>query len=638
MGLKNSAMKSEVLRNFKHVRSVSDVIEMCEVYESANKVVSHEAVQGGAIEASAGPRLENGKPRSSQARRGATENGAQCKYCGLIGCPGKPHCPAMHQPCYICQKLGHFAAVCRLRGQTLTTTGAITISSAPGNSEGPTDSASLEVRVTGLQAGTSVTAVGVADTGADACIAGPGLLRALNLTQRDLQRAPLRINHIAGGGLKILGRTPCTFEVYGRRAKAQLYIAEGVNKVYLSLRTCKDLHLVSKDFPRPSTTAGSTEAQVASTSTIAGGTVAQVARPPTTARTPPARPSAPPFALTEANVDRLEKYLIEHFGDTTFATGKTPLPVMAGPPHHIHLRPDAEPHAVHAPATIPHHFYDEVKQQLDEDVRRGVIEEVPAGEPTQWCARMVVVPKKDGRARRTVDFQRVNRACRRETHHTRTPFDMISSIPKHTFKTVVDAYSGYHQIQLDEESKKLTTFITPWGRYRYCRTPMGHCAAQDAFTKRFDDVINAIPRKIKCVDDTLLHDNNVESAFWHCYDMLETCARGGVTLRPDKFKFCRRNVDFAGYHLEWDQYRPSGDLLEAISSFQMPAQPTLTDVRAWFGLVNQVAPFLAVAPLMEPFRELLKRPSGKQVYWDAQLRSIFEQSRDVIGLMAKEGL
>ena len=97
---------------------------------------------------------------------------------------------------------------------------------------------------------------------------------------------------------------------------------------------------------------------------------------------------------------------------------------------------------------------------------KGIIEAVPAGEPTEWCSRMVVVPKKDGRPRRTVDFQRLNRASLRETHHTRPPFDLVSSVPKHAFKTVADAYSGYHQVPLDEESRKLTTFITPWGRYR----------------------------------------------------------------------------------------------------------------------------------------------------------------------------
>ena len=86
---------------------------------------------------------------------------------------------------------------------------------------------------------------------------------------------------------------------------------------------------------------------------------------------------------------------------------------------------------------------------------------------------MVVVPKKDGRPRHTVDFQRLNHTSLRETHHTRPAFDLVSSVPKHAFKTVADAYSGYHQIPLDKESRKLTTFITPWGCYLYCRTPHG---------------------------------------------------------------------------------------------------------------------------------------------------------------------
>lgn len=109
---------------------------------------------------------------------------------------------------------------------------------------------------------------------------------------------------------------------------------------------------------------------------------------------------------------------------------------------------------------------------------------------------MVVLPKKDRRPRRTVDFQRLNSASTRETHQSRLPFHIITSVPKHTFRTVADAYSGYHQIPLNEESRKLTAFITPWGRFKYCRTPMRHCAAQDAFTKRFDDIISYVSRKM----------------------------------------------------------------------------------------------------------------------------------------------
>lgn len=109
----------------------------------------------------------------------------------------------------------------------------------------------------------------------------------------------------------------------------------------------------------------------------------------------------------------------------------------------------------------------------------------------------MVVPKKAGRARRTVDLQRLNQANLQETHHTRSPFDTITSVLKHTFDIITDTYSEYQQIPLDEESRNLTTFITPRGCFRYLGTVMGLCAVLDPFTKRFDDAITDIQRKLK---------------------------------------------------------------------------------------------------------------------------------------------
>ncbi|KAK8372924.1 hypothetical protein O3P69_018356 [Scylla paramamosain] len=146
------------------------------------------------------------------------------------------------------------------------------------------------------------------------------------------------------------------------------------------------------------------------------------------------------------------------------------------------------------------------------------------------------------------------------------------------------------------------------GTAPYRRTPMGHCAAPDAYTKRFDDALVDIQRKFKCIDDTLLHDESVEGAFWHAYELLEACARQGITLKPEKFRFGRREVEFVGFHVGWESYKPTDERLAAVRDFSMPAKPTLTDIRSWFGFVNQLAPFIATAPIMEPFRDLLKRP------------------------------
>ncbi|KAK4301582.1 hypothetical protein Pmani_026360 [Petrolisthes manimaculis] len=70
----------------------------------------------------------------------------------------------------------------------------------------------------------------------------------------------------------------------------------------------------------------------------------------------------------------------------------------------------------------------------------------------------------------------------------------------------------------------------------------------------------------------------------------------------------------------------------------MPPRPSRTDIHSWFGLVNQVAPFLAIAPIMEPFRELLKKPNGKHIYWDSTLDAIFKTTKETIGRLAAEGL
>ncbi|XP_045111712.1 uncharacterized protein LOC123504872 [Portunus trituberculatus] len=107
---------------------------------------------------------------------------------------------------------------------------------------------------------------------------------------------------------------------------------------------------------------------------------------------------------------------------------------------------------------------------------------------------------------------------------------------------------------------------------------MGPCTAGDAYTKRFDDAIIDLPRKYKCIDDTLLYDTGVEEAFWHVYEFLEVCAKAGMTLKPEKFRFCQREVDFVGYHLDWDTYRPTEEHLTAIKDFRMPEKPSITNV------------------------------------------------------------
>ena len=78
-----------------------------------------------------------------------------------------------------------------------------------------------------------------------------------------------------------------------------------------------------------------------------------------------------------------------------------------------------------------------------------------------------------------------------------------------TFKSVLDAWNGYHAIELEEESRNLTLFITPIGRYHYKRAPQGQSGSGDAYTRRADEITKDVERHCKVVDDAMVYNKEV---------------------------------------------------------------------------------------------------------------------------------
>ena len=239
--------------------------------------------------------------------------------------------------------------------------------------------------------------------------------------------------------------------------------------------------------------------------------------------------------------------------------------------------PNTKPVAHHTPVPVPLHWQTDVKAGVDQDVLLGVLEPVPVGEAVTWCHHMVVCAKKNGKSHCTVDFQALNLHVTHETHHTQSPFHQARSIPSDK-KMVFDCWNGYHSIPLHADDCHLTTFITPWGRYRYKTAPQGYIASCDGYSRRFDKIISHIPNKTKCINDTLLWANNLTESFSQAVNWLDICGRHGITLNQDKFVFGQDTVEFAGFEITPNNVRSCKKYLDAISNFALPplAPQTLT--------------------------------------------------------------
>ena len=645
-GIEDKQLQQELLQKSGDMKTLTNIVMYCEMFESAKSdrdQLRNEASSGiNAVDAGSLSQEEIVAALSTY-KKSKQKDTTQCHYCGHEQ-HEKLKCPAFGKKCTKCNRMNHFASVCNSnkKGNTnrrpATGSAAVIISTIEEVGEYTNASVSqlpyLDMVFSKDGCGRKVKMKVVADTGAQACVAGTDHMKLLNLSIKDLKKPSHELKHVGGNKLSVVGSHILQMEHNQEKIKTEVYFVKGIVNVYLSIDVCKLLHIIPETFPFTNTKSAQ-PLEVAAASNSERKMATGSAQP-----TLPPRPKKNPFLPMEDNVPLLEKWLLDKFSDTTFNVNADQLPTMKGKPHKIHLKEDAVPVAAHTPIPIPYHWKKEVKAQLDRDEKLEIIQKAPVGEASEWCMRMVVVTKADGSPRRTIDFQPINKDCIREAHFTPTPFQAVSSIPKEVYKTVLDAFSGYHQVALDSESVKLTTFITEFGRYQYLRAPQGHMASGDGYVRRFDDIISDVDRKQKVVDDVLLHDDAIEGAFYHTFDFLKLCAENGVTINPEKFKFARREVDFVGYHVGWNSFKPSENTMTAIKNFPMPEEPSLSDIRSWYGLVNQLAPFIATSALMTPFRELLKSTHafGNKVYWDQELQKIFNETKSELCKLVEDGL
>ena len=469
-----------------------------------------------------------------------------------------------------------------------------------------------------------------ADTGAQLTVVNVRELMALGIKKDSIFPLATTVNTVTKASVDLLGGVFVVISSYDprtqavRRTRQLAYVSTSVPGIYLSNEACIDLGCVPKEFPLIGQCDALTEQpKIPKKCSNSGVNSSKCACPKR--QLPPTDAPVLPCDPTEKNLPILREYILERFSSSAFnCCEQQPLPLMAGsPPLRLFVDPEASPTAIATPAKIPLHWDKQVKDGLDRDEALGVIEKVPVNEPVKWCSRMLVTPKHDGTPRRVIDYSQLNKHAPRQTHHTKSPYQIAASIPGGKVKTVLDNWHGYHSVPIDPADRPLTTFLTPYGRYRYKTTPQGLISAGDGYTQRMDLITNGTNDYESCVDDTILWDNTVQENFYRVCDFIAKCAKAGCIFNPNKFQFASETVDFLGFRITSTGVQPHPDFLQTIMSF--PTPKSITDVRSWFGLINQVNYAFAAAPVMEPFKKLLS--SKVPFHWSAELNESFEKSK-----------
>ena len=153
---------------------------------------------------------------------------------------------------------------------------------------------------------------------------------------------------------------------------------------------------------------------------------------------------------------------------------------MEGEQFHIALTYDAKPFCVDTPRTIPYAYREKLLAELQSLEDHRVI--TPVSYPTEWCAPIVVTPKKGtDDIRMCVDHSHLNRFIKCERYQSATPSQAVADITAENAQifTKLDTRKGYHQCPLDNESQDLpclsphldgsssSSFVHPTESHRY---------------------------------------------------------------------------------------------------------------------------------------------------------------------------
>ena len=153
------------------------------------------------------------------------------------------------------------------------------------------------------------------------------------------------------------------------------------------------------------------------------------------------------------------------------------------------------------PRRVPIPVKDELKRKINELEAMSVTAKVT--KLTPWISNMVVV-RKPNKLRLCLDPLHLNKGIIRNHYPAPTAEDILPKLTKAKVFSVVDAKDGFLQVVLDEPSSYLTTFWTPFGRYRWLRMPFGIKSAPEEFQRRLGESLEGLENIAVIHDDIVI--------------------------------------------------------------------------------------------------------------------------------------
>lgn len=295
----------------------------------------------------------------------------------------------------------------------------------------------------------------------------------------------------------------------------------------------------------------------------------------------------------------------------------------------LEIKPGTVP-AYTKPYRVPFEQREEVKRQINKMIEDDIVE--PAASP--WSAPILIVPKKSNQGepkkwRLVIDYRKVNLNIVDDKFPLPNITDIFDSLAGAIYFSHLDLAQGYYQLELDEESRKMTAFSTSEGQFQMKRLPMGLKISPSAFSRAMSIAMSGLTF-VKCfiyLDDLIVYGKNLSQHNNNLIDIMDRLRKVNLKLNGGKCQFLKKELLYLGHIIKDGGILPDPEKVQAIANCNEPTN--CEEVKRVVALTNYYRRHLRdFAHIATPLNKLTRKNAIFE--WSQECQDAFRKIKESI--------
>lgn len=267
------------------------------------------------------------------------------------------------------------------------------------------------------------------------------------------------------------------------------------------------------------------------------------------------------------------------------------------------------------------------KQIINEKVQKLLDNDLIEHSVSEYNSPVILVPKKgtgeENKWRLCIDYRNLNKHLIPDRHPLPRIDDILDNLGRAKYFSVIDLFSGFHQVPLSEESRNYTTFSTEKGSFRWKVLPFGLNVSPNSFSRMMSIAFSGLTpeRAFLYIDDIIVIGRSEREHFSNLEATFQVLRKYNLKLNPEKCRFFQAQVTFLGHKCTSEGILPDENKLKAVHKYPVPHDKD--SVKRFVAFANYYRKFIPnFAEFAQPLTELTRKRVNFE--WKEKHQKAFE--------------